>query len=68
MGEIEGGSLGCEGGGRGGGEGVRTGVDEPLAVCGDVRLFRDGLLEVSDGLVGRYCDLQLELARAWVAC
>ena len=48
--------------------GRRTGVDEPLPVCGDVRLVCDGLLEVSDGLVGRYCDLQLELARAWVAC
>ena len=41
-----------------------TGVDETLSVGGDVRLLRDGLLELNDSLVGRYCNLKLQLARA----
>lgn len=45
-------------------EGTHTGVDKSLPVSRDVRLLRDGLLELGDSLVGGYCDLKLQLAGA----
>ena len=36
-----------------------------MPVSWDIWLLRDGLLEVADGLVRRYCDLELELGRTW---